>query len=195
MKKILLAFFLFYPLFADIDFHKGEEYFSKKQYSMAIFYYKKSNYQPAKIKLAKIYQYGVRGVSKRESEAIKIYLSLPDSKGKNFNLYLLYKDKGQYSKAIEFLKKAAQNGLNGANYLLGTYYYNGLYSLPTNKQLAIEYLEKSNTSEANYIIGLYYLNKEDYTMSAKYIQKSIEIDGNPKAISIYNQYDLWLYEN
>jgi len=200
MKKIFLAFLLAYPLFAnlqlnaDMSFRKGDNFFNKKQYDMAIFYYKKSNSVPAKLKLAKIYQYGFASIHQNRNKAIKLYLSLPDSKVKNFNLYLLFKDKGDYKKAITFLKKAAQNGLKGANYLLGNYYYNGLYSLAMNKELAIKYLKKADTSDANYIIGLYYLHKQNYPLATKYIQKAIDIDGNEDALLVYSQYNLWMYQ-
>ena len=94
------------------------------------------------------------------------------NKGKSFN------DQKDYTKAMEWYLKAANQGHAQAQVMIGWYYKNG-YAVEANTDKALDwYLKaaKQGYAQAQYLAGAVYNDRKDYTNAAKWYQKAADQD-------------------
>ena len=94
------------------------------------------------------------------------------NKGKSFN------DQKDYTNAMEWYLKAANQGHAQAQVMIGWYYKNG-YAVEANTDKALDwYLKaaKQGYAQAQYLAGAVYNDRKDYTNAAKWYQKAADQD-------------------
>ena len=107
-------------------------------------------------------------------------------------------------KTVYWFEKAANQGLAEAQYGLGTMYLTGK-GVPKNPKKTVYWLKKAanqGLAEAQYSLGIMYLTmyltgdgvpKKNLRKAAYWVKKAYK-NGFEKAAEIWNEYELWKYE-
>jgi tetratricopeptide (TPR) repeat protein len=112
----------------------------------------------------------------------------PGSKGVAFEIGTAYYKKGDYSKAVEYLKKAtaADRANNEATQLLGLSYY--LMGHPTDAVPLLEQVQgwysRANV-DAAYILGICYIQLKNYDQARSSFGKMFDVPGDSAAAYLF----------
>ena len=183
-------------------YETGKSFYDRKDYEQAIVYFRKAaerGNEFAEYKLGECYEHG-QGVVKDFAEAVKWYRRAAE-RGNEFAEYKLgecyesgvgvTKDlteavkwylkaaKHRNSEAIEWFRKAADQGDAGAQYILGLLYYKGYIDFEVNLREVVEWFRKAAEQghiDAQYNLGVCYAKgrgvAKDKTEAVKWFRKA-----------------------
>ncbi len=172
----------------------GDKYYNSKDYSRAVYWYRKAAEQGnayAQFNLGYCYQYG-NGVTKDYAEAVKWYQKAAEQGNAyaQFNLGLCYEQGDgvttSITEAVKWYRKAAEQGLAQAQLNLGNCYYYGK-GLTKDYDEAVKWFRKAAAqgyANAQCYIGVCYETgrgvTKDYAEAVKWYRKAAE-QGNAPA--------------